>query len=174
MLGRTFRCDVKKSRRNSTSETGDLFKKLGARSTSKTYRNGQPIFSEGDSATAIYCVESGNVKMTVAGKGRNKASLAILRAGDCFGENCLAGESLRTCTATSIQTSSIGRTTKKAMLKRLRDEPPFEKIFPSYLLFRISRFEDDLLSQLKNPREKRPAPFFLQPPDTGDDSRHSI
>jgi CRP/FNR family cyclic AMP-dependent transcriptional regulator len=164
----------KKSSNESITEARALFRELSSRSISKTYGNGQAIFSEGDTASAIYRIKSGNVKMTVVGKGRKRASLSILRAGDCFGENCLVGESIRACTATSIKTSVVGRTDKGVMLKRLRNEPAFAKIFTSYLLFRIRRVEDDLLSQLVHSSEKRLARLLLQLTDSGDDSRHNI
>ena len=166
--------DMKKTRKTPSS-AGKFFEKLNFHSTSTDYRNSQPIFTQGDVGDAIFRVEEGNVKLTVSGGGKAAASLAILRKGDCFGENCLVGESLRRSTATSIKGSTIGRTSKAAMLKRLREDPAFAKTFTTYLLERIYRVEDDLLSQLVNSSEKRLARLLLQLTDSGDgDSRHEL
>jgi CRP/FNR family transcriptional regulator, cyclic AMP receptor protein len=138
-----------------------LFNKLASQSASRKYGNAQVIFSQGDSANSMYRIELGNVKLSVASTGRKKAAVTILRAGDCFGEGCI-GSSLRTCTASSIQKSTIGRVTKRALVGRLHEELPFAKLFTAYLLLRISRVEDDLVDQLMNSSRRRLARLLLQ------------
>jgi CRP/FNR family cyclic AMP-dependent transcriptional regulator len=142
-------------------------KKLASRATSRKYANGEAIFSQGDVANAMFRIERGNVKLEVTSKRSNKAAIAILRAGDCFGEGCCFGNALRTCTATSIQQSTIGRVSKRAMIRRLHDEPAFVRLFISYLLLRIGRVEDDLADQLVNSSERRVARLLLQLSDFG-------
>jgi CRP-like cAMP-binding protein len=150
-------------KRNSTLNPGSsaLFKKLASQATSRNYRDRQAIFLQGDAANAMFRIELGNVKLAVASTRSNKAAVSILREGDCFGEGCI-GNPLRTCTATSIGQSTIGRISKRSIIHRLHDEPAFAKLFTAYLLLRIRRVEDDLVDQLMNSSERRLARLLLQ------------
>jgi hypothetical protein len=47
------------------------------------------------------------------------------------------------------------------MVAVLHDEPNFSELFVAYLLTRNSRVEDDLIDQLFNSSEKRPARLLL-------------
>ena len=148
------------------TDSRGLFEGLSAQSTSQTYRNGQAIYLQGDVADSMFRIEQGSVKLAMASNSSRRPVVAILRAGDCFGEACLFGEPDRRCTATSIQQSTIGRIGKKAVERRLR-EPAFAKLFMRHLAMRIGRVEDDLFDQLVNCSEKRLARLLLQLSDFG-------
>ncbi len=147
--------------------TPGLFKQLGGHVTSRRYRHGQAIFSQGDAANAIYRVEEGNVKLTFKSVGGRKAVIAVLGAGDCFGEGCLISRAVRICSATSIQHSTVGRVGKRAMVLRLQDDIDFARLFTAHLLLRIAQVEDDLADQLVNSSEKRLARLLVQLCDSG-------
>jgi CRP-like cAMP-binding protein len=109
----------------------------------------------------MFRIEYGYVKLAVASARSNKAAVSILREGDCFGEGCI-GTPLRTCTASSIGESVIGRISKPTMVRRLQGEPAFAKVFTTYLLLRIRHVEDDLMDQLMNTSERRLARLLLK------------
>src|SRR6201986_2775352 len=139
----------------------DLFKRMGTQATTQDYRNRQTIFAQGDKADAMFYVQNGNVKLTVASKSGKKAVIAILQHGDFFGEGCLARQSLWTSTATAIQPSTIARVKRAAIVRIIRQEPAFAKRFISYLLFRIGRIEDEFVDQILSSSEKRLARILL-------------
>jgi CRP/FNR family cyclic AMP-dependent transcriptional regulator len=87
--------------------------------------------------------------------------IAILRHGDFFGEGCLARQSLWTSTAMAIQPSTIARVKRAAIVRIIRREPAFAKLFISYLLFRIGRIEDEFVDQIFSSSEKRLARILL-------------
>src|ERR1700690_4159157 len=89
-----------------------LRKKFRTEMTFRNYRDKEVIFSQGDSADSVFYIESGTVKLTVV-TARKKAIIAILRRGSFFGEGCLAGQSLRICTARAIGPSNISRLQKE-------------------------------------------------------------
>src|SRR3954452_21540481 len=123
---------------NSNLDPGAItfFNRLALAATSRKYRNHQVIFWQGDPATSMFRIEQGYVKLTVSsGKGK-KSAVSIMREGDCFGEGCI-GDSIRSCTATSIGDSIIGKISKRMVIRRLHDEPAFAKLFTAYLLVRI-------------------------------------
>jgi len=151
------------------TDSRGLFEGLSAQSTSQTYRNGQAIYLQGDVADSMFRIEHGSVKLALSSAFSTRPVVAILRAGDCFGEACLFGSPDRRCTATSIHQSTIGRISKKAVERRLR-EPAFAKLFMRYLAMRIGRVEDDLYDQLVNCSEKRLARLLLQLSDFGKDT----
>src|ERR1700751_1498527 len=62
----------------------NLFNRMDLQTTTRDYRNRQTIFTQGDKADAMFYVQNGNVKLTVASKSGKKAVIAILRHGDFF------------------------------------------------------------------------------------------
>src|ERR1041384_4274586 len=75
------------------------------------------IFSQGDPADAVFYIHKGKVKLTVFSRQGKEAVVAILGAGDFFGEGCLAGQPLRMGTSVSMSACSI---TKMANTDRIR------------------------------------------------------
>src|SRR4029077_9131757 len=92
---------------------------------------------------------------------RKKAIIAILPRGNFFGEGCLAGQSLRTCTARSIGQSNVIRLQKEKTLRTLKRDQQFAMQFVGYLLSRVVRIEEDLIDQFFNFRERRLARVLL-------------
>ncbi len=119
------------------------------------------IFSQGDTADAVFYIQEGKVKLTVISHQGKEAVIAILERGDFLGEACLAGRSARLSTATTLVASKIVRIDKTAMLRVLHDQPTFSELFLTYLLSRNMRIEEDLVDQLFNSSEKRLARVLL-------------
>lgn len=142
-------------------------KSIGTQSTTQKYRSGQSIFNQGDKADAIFYIQNGNAKLTVASQSGKRAVIAILRRGDFFGESCVTSRSLRTASATAIRASTIIRVKRSDFVRILQQEPVFAKLFTSHLLFRIRRIEEDLVDQVCNSSEKRLARLLLILSDFG-------
>jgi CRP/FNR family cyclic AMP-dependent transcriptional regulator len=139
----------------------DLRKKFRAGMTVRHYRDKEAVFSQGDTADAIFYIQSGTVKLTAVSTRRKKAILAFLQRGSFFGEGCLAGQSLRICTARSIGESNIIRLQKASTVRTLKRDPKFASLFVEYLLSRIIRIEEDLVDQFFNFSERRLARVLL-------------
>jgi CRP/FNR family cyclic AMP-dependent transcriptional regulator len=137
-----------------------LSKRFGAGMTVQNYRDKEAVFSQGDTADSVFYIESGTVKLTVV-SARKKAIIAILQRGSFFGEGCLAGQSLRICTARSIGQSNITRLQKQSTVRALRRDPQFATLFGGYLLSRVVRIEEDLIDQFFNFSERRLARVLL-------------
>ena len=82
------------------------------------YGENAVIFSQGDPADAIFYIQKGKVKLTVLSKQGKEAVVAILGAGDFFGEGCLAGQSIRMATAVAMSECSVMRLEKAAVIRR--------------------------------------------------------
>ena len=119
------------------------------------------VFAQGDPADALFSIEKGKVKVTVVSKSGKEAVIAVLGAGDFFGEGCMNGHALRIATTTAMEACLVTVITKAAMLAALHNEPKFSEMFMAYLLTRNSRIEEDLIDQLFNSSEKRLARLLL-------------
>jgi CRP/FNR family transcriptional regulator, cyclic AMP receptor protein len=127
----------------------------------RNYRDNEIIFSQGDKADAVFYIQSGTVKLTMAATRRKKAIIAVLLRGSFFGEGCLGGQSLRMYTARSIGASNITRLQKERTLRTLKRDPQFAALLNAYLLSRVIRVEEDLADQFFNFSEKRLARVLL-------------
>jgi CRP/FNR family transcriptional regulator, cyclic AMP receptor protein len=127
----------------------------------RNYRDNEVVFSQGDTADAVFYIQSGTVKLTVAATRRKKAIVAVLLRGSFFGEGCLGGQSLRIYTARSIGQSNVSRLRKESAIRTLKRDPQFATLFVAYLLSRVIRVEEDLIDQFFNFSEKRLARVLL-------------
>jgi CRP-like cAMP-binding protein len=105
------------------------------------------VFAQGDASDAVFYIQEGRVRLTVVSSAGKEAIIAILNAGDFFGEGCLAGQPLRMASATTMTESSLMRIERKAMVGVLGREPKFSDMFVAYLLARNVRYEADLVDQ---------------------------
>jgi CRP/FNR family transcriptional regulator, cyclic AMP receptor protein len=140
--------------------------------TTKEHRKNQIIFAQGSPANAVFYIEKGKVKLTVLSERGKEAVVAILGAGDFFGEGSLAGQLLRMATATAITDCSVLRVQKETMMRMLHDDPALSALFMTYLLTRNARIEEDLVDQLFNSSERRLARILLLLTRFGKDGQH--
>lgn len=75
--------------------------------TYEDYQDGQIIFEEGSHGDWIYIIESGSVEIfrTIGGK---KAVIAVLEAGELFGEIAFLSSLPRTATARAVGETTVG------------------------------------------------------------------
>src|SRR5260370_19745841 len=124
--------------------------KVGEGKTISEYRKDEIVFSKGQVADAVFCIQEGKVKLTVVSEQGKEAVVAILGPGHFFGEACLNGHPLRIATTRAVDECVVTRLEKATMIATIHNEPQFSELFMSYLLTRNSRIEDDLIDQLFN------------------------
>ena len=100
--------------------------KIGEGRSLGKYRKGQIVFSQGDAGDAVFYVQKGKVKVTVVSEQGKEAVVAILGTDDFFGEGCLAGQTLRISTVTTMMDSVIARIEKAAIIRVIHQEPTNE------------------------------------------------
>jgi CRP/FNR family transcriptional regulator, cyclic AMP receptor protein len=134
------------------------------------YNKAQAIFAQGDPADAVFCIESGKIKLTVVSARGKEAIVGILGTHDFFGEGCLAGQLLRMATATAMIDCAILRVEKQDAIRAIRENPGFAAIFVAHLLSRNIRIEEDLVDHLFNSSEMRLARVLLLLANFGKDA----
>ena len=71
------------------------------------YRKSQKIYSQGEPAKSVLYIQNGGIKLSVVNEAGKEAVVAILGAGDFFGEGCLAGQNVRMGTATAVTPTTL-------------------------------------------------------------------
>jgi len=118
-------------------------------------------FPRGDPADAVFYIQKGKVKITVASEQGKEAVVAILGANEFFGEGCLAGQVQRIASVATMTDSVIVRLEKASIVRVIHQEPAFSEMFITHLVGRAIRVEADLVDQLFNSSEKRLARLLL-------------
>ena len=81
----------------------ELLNDLAGRVTMRTYRSGQPVFRQGERATAFYVVRAGQVSVeTVHPDTGDVRTLSVLQRGDSFGELGLVEAQPRSATVRAL------------------------------------------------------------------------
>jgi CRP/FNR family transcriptional regulator, cyclic AMP receptor protein len=132
---------------------------------------GRNIFRQGQPADSLFYIRQGKVKLAVISPQGKEAIVAILGAGEFFGEGCLAGQPLRMATAIAIADCILDKVKKPVMFRMLHEQQDVSELFVKQLLARNIRYEADLVDQLFNSSEKRLARILLLLAHFGKESR---
>ncbi len=140
----------------------EFLAKAGAGRTIVEVKKDEPIFAQGDVATAVFYVQKGRIRISVISKTGKEATVALLGAGNFLGEECIAAPQVhRVVTAAALVPSTILRIERDEMTRVLHEEQAFSEVFVAYLLARNARAQEDLVDQLFNSSEKRLARALL-------------
>jgi CRP/FNR family transcriptional regulator, cyclic AMP receptor protein len=93
---------------------GDVLSRLAAALEKKEYSDGQTIFSEGDSPDAMYFIQHGSVRIEKRASKAAQKTLAVLQAGDYFGEMALFEQKPRSASAAASGPATLLRLSKPA------------------------------------------------------------
>ncbi|HEY1936994.1 MAG TPA: Crp/Fnr family transcriptional regulator [Candidatus Angelobacter sp.] len=133
----------------------------GVGSTIQRLRKKEAIFYQAMPADCVFYLLQGRVKLTVISSEGKQATIALMRAGDFLGEECIAGNHLRTSTAIAISECTVLRTGRRAMIDVLRRDQAFFKSFLSFMVSRNVRMQETLMDRLFHTGEKRLARILL-------------
>jgi CRP-like cAMP-binding protein len=125
------------------------------------YGPNRTVYMQGDPADAVWYVQQGKVKHAVTSQQGKEAIVAVLGAGEFFGEGCLAGRPLRMATASTLTDCTLYRVEKLLMMRTLHEQHGISELFVTHLLTRNMRYHEDLVDQLFNSSEKRLARILL-------------
>jgi CRP/FNR family cyclic AMP-dependent transcriptional regulator len=124
-------------------------------------RKNEALFAQGNPADSVFYILDGKVKVIVLSEQGKEAVVAILGAGDFCGEGSLGGQAVRMASAVAMNDGAAVRLQKTAVIRLIREEPEFSKLFTAHLLARNIRAEADLVDHLFNSSEKRLARLLL-------------
>src|SRR5690242_1087675 len=102
----------KPARKKPPFDPKTFLSKVNGGRTIAEYRKHQIVYRQGDPADAVFYIQTGKAKVTVVSEQGKEAVVAVLGAGDFFGEGCLAGQLLRLATVATLAECSITRIPK--------------------------------------------------------------
>jgi CRP/FNR family cyclic AMP-dependent transcriptional regulator len=134
---------------------------VGAGRTSATFQPKEIVYRQGDPADGVYYIKAGRIQLTVVSEQGKEGVIAMLDAGEFFGEGCIAGQPVRMASASAMAKSTVVRIEKAAMIRVLHEHPAISQMFMAFLLSRNIQIEADLVDQLFNSSERRLARLLL-------------
>jgi CRP/FNR family cyclic AMP-dependent transcriptional regulator len=125
-------------------------------------------FSQGETADAVFFLQTGRAQLTVISKRGKEATVTLMAAGDFFGEEAMTNaDTSRTSTAAALTLCTMLKIDRKEMVRVVHDEHDFSDFFLKFLLTKSARTEADLVDQLFNSSERRLARTLLLMADFG-------
>jgi CRP/FNR family cyclic AMP-dependent transcriptional regulator len=166
---------VKKTKKNGAFNAQAFLDSAGIARTIVEFQRKDTIFCQGDICKDVMYIQKGQVRLSVVSNTGKEAVVAMLRPGDFVGEGGLAGQPVRSATATAATNATLLVIGLKEMTRVLRAEHELSDRFINYMLARNIRIEEDLVNQLLNSSEKRLARSLLLLAGHGQkDSPHSV
>lgn len=98
-------------------------KDISEHKVTNLYKKGQTIFVQGNHPFGLYCINSGNIKVTKTGQDGKESIVRIAKGGDVLGHRSLFTNNYYTATATALEDSKVCFIDKKYILKVIQDKP---------------------------------------------------
>src|SRR5678815_2950523 len=162
-----------------TLESCALFKQLPAgemadlraSATTRTYRDGEDIFKEGDPGDGVYVVRAGQVAISARLTGGERRVFSEVSSGDFFGEMAVLDQLPRSANATAVGETEVFFIPRERMVKLLTRSPSvgmallqeisqrmrefnqqyFREVLQAERMALVGRFASAIVHDLKNP-----------------------
>ncbi|MFA9271723.1 Crp/Fnr family transcriptional regulator [Svornostia abyssi] len=138
----------------------------------RTFRKGEIVFHEGDPGDTLHLVRSGRFAVKVSTQYADEAILAVLRAGDIFGELALLSPGApRSATVVALEAGETMSVHQLDFGRLRREQPGVGDVLISVLSAQVRRLSRHLLEALYTPADTRVRRRVLELVDiyTGDD-----
>ena len=153
----------------------DLRRRVMAVSRRRVFKRNEVIFHEGDPGDTLHLVLKGHVAIRVTTPMGERATLAVLGAGDAFGELALLSQDpVRSATAAAVEGAETMSLHRRDFHDIRRSEPAVDGMLVSVLSTRVSRLTGHLVEALYEPVELRLARRLLALAETYDASAETV
>jgi CRP-like cAMP-binding protein len=113
--------------------------RLARRLQRRTYRRNEVIMHRGDPAGALHVIRTGRVKVTLPSEEGDETVLALMTAGDCFGEIAALDGGPRSATVTAVEPTETLALLREELLASVREEPDLALALIATLAARVRR-----------------------------------
>lgn len=119
------------------------------------YKKGQTLFVQGNHPFGLYCISTGNIKVTKIGADGKESIVRIATAGDVLGHRSLFTDQYYSATATALEDTKVCFLDKKFIMKVIQEEPSVSMNIIEKLSSDMGAAESKLSSlHQKNVRER--------------------
>jgi CRP-like cAMP-binding protein len=112
-------------------------------SLGKLYHDGEVIVRQGDTGDCMYVVQEGKVEVVRSANGP-EVVVAVLPAGECFGEMAIFERETRSATVRARGEARVLTVDKKTLLRRFQEDPTLALNLLRSLSQRIRRMDREL------------------------------
>ncbi|MFL6245902.1 MAG: Crp/Fnr family transcriptional regulator [Thermoanaerobaculia bacterium] len=120
----------------------------------------QLVYASGEEDEAMYLIEQGQVKISMASAEGKDCLLTIYGPGEVFGESCFNGNSRRSETATTMTFTIVRRASKREFLAELERSRATELLL-RHLAMRLEDRQLAVFDLITNDSEQRLAKVLL-------------
>jgi CRP/FNR family transcriptional regulator, cyclic AMP receptor protein len=103
------------------------------------------VFLQGQTADALFYIRRGKAKISLRSQHGKEVTVAILNAGEFFGEGCLDGQKVRMSSAVAMTDCTFDKIEKSQMERLLHKHHHISELFIKHLFLRNMRYEADLI-----------------------------
>lgn len=120
-----------------------------------SYKKGQILFSQGNPPFGMYCISSGNIKITQIGSDGKESIVRIASEGDVLGQRSIFSDQYYAATATALDNCKVCFIDKKFIMKFVKEKPSVAANLISKLARDLGAAEKKITSfYQKNVRER--------------------
>lgn len=138
----------------------EVFNRNTLASTRVRVEGHQLVYSTGDRDDALYLVESGQVKITMASAEGKDCLLAMRGGGEVFGESCFIGDGKRGETATATTSTVVRRTSRRDVLAEVGRSATAELLL-RHMAIRLAEQQMAVFDLITKDAEQRLAEVLL-------------
>jgi CRP/FNR family cyclic AMP-dependent transcriptional regulator len=122
----------------------------------RTFGRNEVVFHQGDPADSMHMIRRGRFGVRIRTRVGDVATIAILGAGDAFGELALIGDELdRSASVVSLEPSETVSIARDALERLRHEQPQVNDLLVKLLAARIRRTNELLAEALYVPADKR-------------------
>ena len=132
--------------------TEDELEAIIARMTYHQYAEGDIIITEGEAGSALFVIVSGSVKVFTRSKTGENIHLAVLEAGEFFGEISVLTGKPRTATITAAETSELLCLRKEDFDDISAEKPHIRSVVQDFYQRRAKHTVEAVIDSLKGSR----------------------
>ncbi len=97
------------SKEHATFDSQHFLSRVNGGGLVGNYKVNHIVYAQGDASDSVFYIHSGKVKVVVLSEQGKEAVIAIPGPGAFFGEGCLAGQTRRLATVTTMTDCEIAR-----------------------------------------------------------------
>ncbi len=125
------------------------------------YKTGQPLFYESNHPSALYCVNSGKIKIHKMGTDGKEQIVRLVKPGDFVGYRALIADTPYSASATALEDSTVCIVPKSAFFNLLKGNDAFSEGMMKLLCRNLQDSEKKLTEMAYKPVRERLAEAML-------------
>jgi CRP-like cAMP-binding protein len=141
--------------------TGPHRERIERSKVERTFQRGTIVFSEGERAHAVHCIQRGVVKLYKLGPDGEELVIRLLGPGDIMGYRPLLADDLFAATARVLEETTVCTFSRELLFELLRKSPELAMHIMKKLASELRVSEDQMMSRIVENVPQRTARFLL-------------